>query len=154
MHTETRQGTRVGRAMAMGALAMFFAVVGCGGSSSSRDASVDGASKNDATAGASGNTAGTGGASGAGGAAGAGGAGGAAAPAAPAPTTDVGKASQALADLLAKPDAAPAEIKTALEALRSARAKVKVQLEEAQKALKAVLTIVQEAKLVQAGTLD
>jgi len=85
-----------------------------------------------------------------GGRGGAGGPGGAAAE----PTTDVGKATAALAKVLENKDAPAADIKTALQALREAKAKAKAELEAAQKELKEVLTARQEAVLVQRGTLD
>ena len=78
----------------------------------------------------------------------------AAAPAAPAPTTEVGKAAAALSKVLENKDAAPADIKTALQALRDAKAKAKTALEAAQKELKDVLTVRQEAALVERGLLD
>ena len=77
-----------------------------------------------------------------------------AAPAAPAPTTEVGKAAAALSKVLENKDAAPADIKTALQALRDAKAKAKTALEAAQKELKDVLTVRQEAALVERGLLD
>jgi hypothetical protein len=77
-----------------------------------------------------------------------------AAPAAPAPTTDVGKAAAALSKVLENKDAAPADIKTALQALRDAKAKAKTALEAAQKELKDVLTVRQEAAMVERGLLD
>jgi hypothetical protein len=76
------------------------------------------------------------------------------APAGPTPTTDVGKATAALTTVLANKDAAPGDIKAALQALRDAKVKAKAALEAAQKELKEVLTVRQEAILVQQGLLD
>jgi hypothetical protein len=95
-----------------------------------------------------------GGGGGRGGRGGRGGGAGGAAPAAPAPTTEVGKAADALSKVLENKDAAPAEIKAALQALRDARAKAKTALEAAQKELKEVLTQRQEAILVEQGMLE
>ena len=58
-----------------------------------------------------------------------------------------------MSKVLDNKDAAPAEIKTALQALRDARAKAETALEAAQKELKEVLTVRQEAVLVQRGLL-
>jgi hypothetical protein len=74
--------------------------------------------------------------------------------AAPEPTTAVGKAAAALAKVLTNKDAPAEEIKTALQALRDAKAKVKTELEAAVKALKEVLTVRQEAQLVQMGIIE
>jgi hypothetical protein len=79
-----------------------------------------------------------------------GGAGGAAAAE---PTTDVAKATAALAKVLENKDAPAADIKTALQALREARVKADAAIEAAQKDLKEILTARQEAILVQMGTL-
>ena len=68
--------------------------------------------------------------------------------------SEVLKAVQALAKVLKDKAAAPGEIKSALQNLRDARAKAKAALEEAQKELRSVLTLRQEALLVQMGTLD
>ena len=68
--------------------------------------------------------------------------------------SDLMKAQQALAQVLAKKDAAPGDINDALKALRAAKAKAKVELEKAQAELKEVLTLRQEAQLVQMGTMD
>ena len=70
------------------------------------------------------------------------------------PTTDVGKAAAALTKGLANKDAPAEEIKTALQALRDAKAKVKTELEAAVKALKEVLTVRQEAQMVQMGVIE
>jgi hypothetical protein len=64
------------------------------------------------------------------------------------------KASRALGKALQDKDATPADIKAAMQALRDARAKTKTALEEAQKDLRSVLSIRQEAALVQMGLLD
>ena len=68
--------------------------------------------------------------------------------------SEVVKAFQALAKVLKDKDAAPGDIRSALQALRDARAKAKAALEEAQKELRSVLTLRQEAQLVQMGLLD
>ena len=88
-----------------------------------------------------------------GGRGGRGGPGGGGAPAAE-PTTEVGKAGAALTKVLANKDAPAEEIKTALQALRDAKAKVKTELEAAVKALKEVLTVRQEAQMVQMGVIE
>jgi hypothetical protein len=64
------------------------------------------------------------------------------------------KAQQALAQVLAKKDSAPGDINDALKALRAAKAKAKVELEKAQAELKEVLTLRQEAQLVQLGMME
>ena len=68
--------------------------------------------------------------------------------------TDVMKASQALTKVLQDKDATAGEIKTALQVLRDAKAKAKAELEQAQKELKEVLSVRQEAQLVQMGLLE
>ena len=68
--------------------------------------------------------------------------------------SEVMKAAGALRNILAKKDATNDEIKTILQAYRDARAKAKAELEKAQKDLKEVLTLRQEAQLVQMGLLD
>jgi len=68
--------------------------------------------------------------------------------------SEVLKATQALAKVLKDKDAAPGDIKSALQNLRDARAKAKAALEEAQKELRSVLTLRQEALLVQMVRLD
>lgn len=68
--------------------------------------------------------------------------------------TDMMKASQALTKVLQNKDAAASEIKTALQVLRDAKAKAKAELEQAQKELKEVLSVRQEALLVQMGLLE
>jgi hypothetical protein len=77
----------------------------------------------------------------------------AAATPAPEPTTETGKTSQALSKLLDNKDSKPEDIKTALQAFRDAKVKAEVALEAAQKDLKAVLTVRQEALLVLRGML-
>ncbi|MEI7836309.1 MAG: hypothetical protein WCK05_07835 [Planctomycetota bacterium] len=71
----------------------------------------------------------------------------------PAPS-EVGKAGAELAKVLADKEAKGEQIKTALQALRDARAKAKAELEQAQKELSEVLTVRQEAILVTAGLLE
>jgi Spy/CpxP family protein refolding chaperone len=73
---------------------------------------------------------------------------------APEPKTDVEKAMVKLTDTLKNKDAKPEDIKAALTALRDARGKVKEELEKAQKELKEVLTVKQEAQLVANGVLE
>ena len=68
--------------------------------------------------------------------------------------SEVLKAAQALAKVLKDKDASAGDIRSALQALRDARAKAKAALEEAQKELRSVLTLRQEAQLVQMGLLD
>jgi hypothetical protein len=72
----------------------------------------------------------------------------------PVPQTETGKAALALQTVLDNKDAKPAEIKTALKGLRDARAKAKTDLEAAQKELREVVTVRQEAILVVDGLLD
>lgn len=72
----------------------------------------------------------------------------------PAPTTEVGKAGAELGKVLADKEAKGEQIKTALQALRDARAKAKAELEQAQKDLREVLTVRQEAILVASGMLE
>jgi hypothetical protein len=71
----------------------------------------------------------------------------------PAPT-DVEKKAQDLQKVLENKEAKPEEIKAALTALREARAKARQELENAQKQLREVLTLRQEAQLVMRGMLD
>jgi len=73
---------------------------------------------------------------------------------APEPTSDLAKATQALATLLANKDASAGDLKAAIQALRDARAKAKTALDQAQKELKELLTVRQEAILLQKGLLD
>ena len=68
--------------------------------------------------------------------------------------TEVMKASQALGQVLKDKDSTPGQIKTALQVLRDAKAKAKADLEQAQKELKEVLSVRQEAVLVQWGLLE
>ncbi len=70
------------------------------------------------------------------------------------PQSEVAKATQALSAVLDKGDAAPDEIKTALTKLRDIKAKAKTDLEAAQKDLREVLSVRQEARLVMMGMLD
>ncbi|MCY2931844.1 MAG: hypothetical protein NTV86_20595 [Planctomycetota bacterium] len=83
-----------------------------------------------------------------------GGRGGDAATSRPAPTTEVGKAGAELGKVLADKEAKGEQIKTALQALRDARAKAKAELEQAQKDLREVLTVREEAVLVSMGMLE
>ena len=66
----------------------------------------------------------------------------------------VEKASAALEETLEKDAPAATEIKEKLTALRSAREKAKAELVEAQKSLREVLSLKQEAQLVIMGMLD
>jgi len=75
----------------------------------------------------------------------------------PALPADASESAKKLADLqkvLQTPDAKPEDIKTALTALRDARAKAKADLEKAQKDLVGILQIKQEAQLVSMGIID
>lgn len=72
----------------------------------------------------------------------------------PAPTSETGKASAELAKVLADKEAKSEQVKTALQALRDAKAKAKASLEAAQKDLREVLTTRQEAQLVMMGMLE
>lgn len=72
----------------------------------------------------------------------------------PAPESEVGKAGASLSDVLQNKESKPEQIKAALTALRESRAKAKAELEKAQKELKEVLTLRQEAQLVQMGMLE
>lgn len=74
--------------------------------------------------------------------------------AAQAPQSDVQKQRQALQTVLDNKESKPAEIKTALSGYRDARAKTRAELEKAQKELRGVLSVRQEAQLVMMGTLD
>jgi predicted S18 family serine protease len=66
----------------------------------------------------------------------------------------VEKKAQELSTLLQNKDAKPEDIKAALAAYRDARTKAKAELEKAQKDLRDLLTVRQEAVLVSMGTLD
>lgn len=68
--------------------------------------------------------------------------------------TPVEKALADLQKVLENKDAKPEDVKPVLEAYRLARAKATEELQKAQKELKEVLTVQQEAKLVAAGVLD
>ena len=68
--------------------------------------------------------------------------------------SDVQKATEALSQVLEKKDAPADEINAKLLVLRKAREKSKQELAKAQKALKDVLTVRQEAKLVLYGMLN
>ena len=70
------------------------------------------------------------------------------------PQSEVEKAGAALQKVLENKDAPAAEIKTTLANLREAKAKARAELEAAQKALREVLTVPQEAKLVLEGVVD
>ena len=63
-------------------------------------------------------------------------------------------ASRELQTLLENKDATPEQIKAKLTALRDARAKIKEELTKAQTELREVLTVRQEAVLVERGLLD
>ena len=78
-----------------------------------------------------------------------------AAGAAPArPESEVQKAAAALQKVLDNKEAKPEDIKTALAALRDARAKAKTELDQAKKELREILTARQEAVLVARGILE
>ena len=64
-----------------------------------------------------------------------------------APQTKLETTTQALTTVLANKDATPEQIKTALTALRDARAKVKAELDKAKADLKKLLTLRWEAQL-------
>ena len=68
--------------------------------------------------------------------------------------TQVEKALQELRTVLDNKEAKPEEIKAKLTALREAREKVKQELAKAQKELRELLTLHQEAQLVLMGLLD
>ena len=68
--------------------------------------------------------------------------------------TGVEKALQELRTVLDNEEAKPEEIKQKLTALREAREKVKQELAKAQKQLRELLTMRQEAQLVLMGMLD
>ena len=68
--------------------------------------------------------------------------------------TDVQKKSQALRTLLTNEQAKPAEIKSALDEFRKAREKSRQELAIAQKSLRKIVTLRQEAQLVLMGLLD
>ena len=70
------------------------------------------------------------------------------------PQSEVEKKSEALQKVLDNKEAKVEEIKAALTALREARAKAKAELETAQKELREVVTVRQEAQLVTLGLLD
>ena len=83
-----------------------------------------------------------------------GGRGGDAATSRPAPTSEVGKAGAELGKVLADKEAKSEQIRAALQALRDARAKAKAELDGAQKELREVLSVRQEAILVTMGLLE
>lgn len=89
-----------------------------------------------------------------GGPGGPGGPGGGQAPDANRQQTDVELKAAELAKVVADKDAQPVQIKAALDAYRQARTKARQDLEAAQKDLKDVLTVRQEAVLVSYGMLD
>lgn len=66
----------------------------------------------------------------------------------------VQKAIQGLQETLEKENASSDEIKSKLEALRSAREKARQELAKAQQSLREVLTLKQEAQLILMGMLD
>jgi len=94
-----------------------------------------------------------GGMAGRGGRGGPGGPGGAPAEA-PAPANDVEKTAVALRTVLDNKESKPEDIKPVLAAYRAARDKAKTELAQAQKDLQSVLTVRQEAALVNMGLLD
>ena len=68
--------------------------------------------------------------------------------------TELAKATESLAALLDSKDTPTAEFRTALQAYRDAKAKVKAELERAQKELRELLTARQEGILKQMGLFD
>jgi hypothetical protein len=68
--------------------------------------------------------------------------------------TDLQKKTAALSKLLADKESKAEDVKAALAAYREARDKVKEEITKAQKDLKEVVTLKQEAQLVEAGTLE
>jgi len=70
------------------------------------------------------------------------------------PANPVATANRELQDMLENKDAKPDEIKAKLEALRTAKTKVREELTKAQSELKELLSQRQEAVLVTNGTLD
>ena len=70
------------------------------------------------------------------------------------PPSDVETKAQALQKVLENKEAKPEEIKTALAALREAKAKARQELETAQKELREVVTVRQEAQLVTMSILE
>jgi len=71
-----------------------------------------------------------------------------------APQPDVQKKADELRTTLSKKDVKPEEVTAALKAYREARAKVRKKLAAARKDLKALLTVRQEAQLVEMGILE
>ena len=67
--------------------------------------------------------------------------------------SDVQKAARELARVLASKDSSPGDIKAAITALHEAKAKAKIELEKALKDLKEIISIRQEAQLIQMGVL-
>jgi len=70
------------------------------------------------------------------------------------PPSEAEAAAEGLRKVLDDKEAKPDQIKAALTALRDARAKSRAQLETAQKALREVVTLRQEAVLVTMGVLE
>jgi hypothetical protein len=68
--------------------------------------------------------------------------------------TALEKATDSLQEALASEDTPPAQIKERLTAYRAAREKARQELDKAQKELREVLSVRQEAQLVLMGTLD
>ena len=68
--------------------------------------------------------------------------------------TEIEKATGALSKLVADKESKPEAIKTSLATLRQAREKAKQELAKAQKELREVVTVRQEAQLVLMGLLD
>ena len=75
-------------------------------------------------------------------------------PASDQPQSETAKAGEALSKVLENKEAKPEEIKAALQALRDARTAVKAKLEKAQKELKEIVTVKQEAQFVMMGMLE
>lgn len=70
------------------------------------------------------------------------------------PQNDVAKAAQELRTAVENADTAPSILKDKVEALRKARAKANEELAAAQKNLRELLSVRQEAYLIMAGMLD
>ena len=68
--------------------------------------------------------------------------------------TEMQKSRQSLRGVLDNQESSPEQVKTALESFRQARAKAQAELEAAQRDLREVLTVRQEAQLVLMGLLN
>jgi len=77
-----------------------------------------------------------------------------AAPPSDRPQSDIQKASEALQKLLDDKDSTPEQIKAALATYREVRAKARAALEAAQKQLREICNMRQEARFVSMGLLD